>query len=388
MTGSLLTLNAFWNAAFGLALSRFLYRDDCVYTTVYNGRNDPRLQNSVGMFVHTFPVVSSINYKESGAAFAGRIGQQLIDSMSNDIYSFAEISREFDVKADIFFIYQGLMAAADVTIGGKRAQSVPLSPDTLKAPLQINVYETKTGFRICCEYDSQHYEEWSIRALLKGTAIAFESLISDRKVGEISLISPEEMQMLTTANATEKPVENTDIVTLFKRAVKKDPQKRAVIFENKTLTYQELDTLSDRIAAYMQEKGIGTGDVIAILIQRSEYMPVTALGALKTGAAYQPLDPGYPPERLKMMVEDSGAKALIEDESLKDLLPDYAGEVLYTREIIKLPESKPAEVPLSPETLFILLYTSGTTGVPKGVMLTHGNLVNFCQWYRNYYELT
>ena len=136
------------------------------------------------------------------------------------------------------------------------------------------------------------------------------------------------------------------------------------------------------------EKGIGAGDVVAILIPRSEYMVVTALGVLKTGAAYQPLDPAYPVERLKTMTEDSGAKALIEDENVKDSLPDYHGEVLFIHEIGDLPDRKPAEVQPGPDALFILLYTSGTTGVPKGVMLTHGNLVNFCEWYREYFGLT
>ena len=110
------TLNGLWNAAFGLALSRFLYRDDSVYTTIYNGRNDSRLSESVGMFVHTLPVVCRVEEGESGIAYAKRIGQQLTDSMTNDIYSFAEISRQFDIKANIIFAYQGRLGA-DVMVG-------------------------------------------------------------------------------------------------------------------------------------------------------------------------------------------------------------------------------------------------------------------------------
>ena len=380
------TLNGLWNAAFGLALTRFLYREDCVYTTVYNGRNDTRLGNSVGMFVHTLPVVCDAKGNESGLEFAGRMGQQLADSMSNDIFSFAEISKAFDVKASIIFVYQGKIGSEPM-VGGKKAESIMLDLNALKAPLMINVFEKGDGFELFSEYDSRHYEEWSIKALLGLTVRIFEQLLEDRKISEISLISPEEKRELDVFNRTEKAVENTDIVTLFRRAANRYPQRRAVIYQEKTLSYQELDELTDRLAAHLMERGIGAGDIVAILIPRSEYMVVTAIGVLKTGAAYQPLDPAYPTERLTAMIEDSKAKVLIEDEALKDRLPDYKGEALLIHEIGGLPDRKPARRQPGPDDLFILLYTSGTTGVPKGVMLTHGNLVNFCEWYRDYFEL-
>ena len=381
------TLNGLWNAAFGLALTAFLYRDDCVYTTVYNGRNDPRLGDSIGMFVHTLPVVCNAGKNESGLAFARRMGQQLADSMSNDIYSFAEISKAFDVKANIIFIYQGGIGS-EPEIGGKKAESILLHLNALKAPLTINVLQKDGGFEIFSEYDAQHYEEWSIRALIDLTVRIFDQLTEDRPIGSLSLISPEEKRALDAVNQTEKAVESTDIVALFRKTAKQYPERRAVVCLEKTLSYRELDERTDRIAAYLQERGIGAGDVVGILIPRSEYMVITALSVLKTGAAYQPLDPAYPTERLKIMVEDSGAKALIEDEKLKDRLPDYKGEILYIHETEALPDKKPAMLTPGPDALFILLYTSGTTGVPKGVMLTHGNLVNFCQWYRDYFGLT
>ena len=381
------TLNGLWNAAFGLALTRFLYRDECIYTTVYNGRNDTRLSDSIGMFVHTLPVVCHAGKNETGMEYARRVGQQLADSMSNDIFSFAEISKAFDVKANIIFVYQGRIGSEPV-VGGKKAESIPLALNALKAPLMVNVFEKEDGFELFGEYDSQHYEEWSVRALLGLTVRILEQLSEDRQISEISLISPEEKRELDAFNQTEKAVENTDIVTLFRRAASRHPHRCAVIFQEKTLSYQELDELTDRMAAHLMERGIGAGDVAAILIPRSEYMAVTALGVLKTGAAYQPLDPAYPAERLKTMAEDSGAKVLILDESLKDTLPDYTGEVLFLHEIRELPDRKPARRQPGPDALFILLYTSGTTGVPKGVMLTHRNLVNFCEWYRDYFELT
>ena len=116
-------------------------------------------------------------------------------------------------------------------------------------------------------------------------------------------------------------------------------------------------------------------------------MTTASLGVLKTGAAYQPLDPTYPTERLTFMMQYADCKLLIADEELLPRVPDYHGEVLLTKDIPSLPTGERIESSPSPDDLFILLYTSGSTGTPKGVMLEHRNLANFCAWYREFYQL-
>ncbi len=381
------TANALWNAAFGFTLAKFLARNDCVYTTVYNGRSDARLFGSVGMFVHTLPVVCSLDRSETGKAFVSRIGRQLNDSMANDIFSFAEISRTFDVKANILFVYQGAIGEA-FTVGGRPAEQITIQPDGMKAPLTFFVFDTEDGFRIDCEYETEHYEEWNIRSLLESMENALKALLKNERPADISLLTEEKKAALAAFNRTEKPIEQTDIASLFRQSAKRYPDRTAVICGDVRMSYREVDDLSDRIAAFAQKQGIGPEDVVSILIPRSAYMLVTALGALKAGAAYQPLDPSYPAERLQFMVEDANAKLLIADEQLIGLLPDYKGPVLFLKDLSSLPECSVKESGLTPENLFILLYTSGTTGKPKGVMLTHKNLVNFCDWYRTNYALT
>ena len=381
-----LSQNAVWNAAFGLMLRRWLDRPDCVYTTVYNGRNDSRLADAVGMFVHTLPVVIDTKERESGAEFASRIGAQLMSSMENDLYPFSEISRNYDVKPNILLVYEGSITGG-IRIGGEEAETVMLPPDKVKAPLTFFIFDTENGYRINCEYEAEHFEQWHIDAMIRAMMLCFTGILADEKVQDISLVTEEQRVLLDGFNQTEKACEKTTLTELFRRRVKEDPVAPALFYKDITLSYGEVDAVSDKIASYAQGLGIGCEDVISILIPRGEYMVTATLGALKAGAAYQPLDPSYPTERLSFMVRDAAAKLLIADDELLPLLPDYTGPVLKLSKIGSLPQKTPEKTEQTADSLLILLYTSGTTGTPKGVMLTHGNLVNFCDWYRDHYGL-
>ncbi|MBP5177149.1 MAG: amino acid adenylation domain-containing protein [Clostridia bacterium] len=381
------TVNALWNAAFGFALAKFLARDNCVFTTVYNGRNDPRLLNSVGMFVHTLPVVCNFENGKTGADIVRLVARQLGDSMANDIYPFSEISRDLGVKADILFVYEGKIGT-DFVIGGKKAENVRLKTNALKAEFSFFVSDADDGFAMNCEYDARYYEEWSVRSLVNSVVASFNALVRNERTEDIVLSKPEELARIDKDCFVERAVEDTDVVTLFTRAAKAYPDNTAIIFKDKRISYGELDKLTDRIAAYIQGLGIGKEDVVSILVPRCEYMAEAALGVLKSGAAYQPLDPSYPAERLNFMVKNAKAKLVIADNGLIGLLSDYEGVYLTLDEIGDLPDKKPADPDLSGKNLFIVLYTSGTTGTPKGVMLEHGNLVNFSSWYKDNYSLT
>ncbi|MCF0175190.1 MAG: non-ribosomal peptide synthetase, partial [Bacteroidales bacterium] len=173
------------------------------------------------------------------------------------------------------------------------------------------------------------------------------------------------------------------VVDLFRIQAEKTPSATAIVAGSASLTYSELDELSDRVAKYLIAKGLGKEDAVSIIIPRTEMMAVCSVGVLKAGLTYQPLDPSYPVERLNFMMKDAKAKFLIAERGLRPLVNEYEGEVLFTDEIRQLPaltaEQKADVIKHAPEPedRYILLYTSGSTGVPKGCELCHFNLTAF-----------
>ncbi len=381
------TVNSVWIAAVGFTLTKFLNREDAVLTTVYNGRNETRIRRGVGMFVHTLPIVCEPYKHDSVIQYIRKTGEQIQKSMAYDLYSFAEIAHDYGVRADIMFVYEGKIAQG-FKLGDEDIPRVqPLSLSGMKASILIAVSDTEEGFNIHVEYDGDKYEPWSIQSFIHSAANAFSGILNSETLESLDLLDEEDYRDIERWNETETEIPDDDIVTEFRQAAQKYPDNTAVIFKETRLTYRQVDEITDRIAVELAGRGIQKGKVVSILINRSENMVLSVLGVLKTGAAYQPLDPSYPSDRLLFMIKDADAAALIAEKELPEKIPGCKLPVLYTEEFGSL-TAKEAELP-TPEgdDLFILLYTSGTTGVPKGVMLNHRNLVNFCAWYRRFYDL-
>lgn len=163
----------------------------------------------------------------------------------------------------------------------------------------------------------------------------------------------------------------------------------AAAYDGRTLSEEAL-TLFD-IAAWRrtcEPWALDRKKDVAVLIPRCEYIAIASLGVLKAGGGYLPLDPTYPPERLNLMVKDSGAMLLITTPELKGVITDeFTGQCVMLDEIPRMADNGKALEPTKPSDLFIMLYTSGSTGVPKGVMLEHGNLNTFCAWHRKTYGM-
>ena len=382
-----LSENALFSGAFGYLLSMYNNKTDALYTTIYNGRSDVALMHAVDMLVKTLPIYVKTDDSIKITDYIKGVSDQFMNNMQNDIYSFAEISHEFGISSDVMFAWQGTIMK-HVTIGGKDAEPLIYEADLSKFKLYVNVSIDDDKYTFASEYQPNLYSHEFIDWMLRNLEQVVNEFLTKTTLGEVSMLSNETIAELDKFNDTSVPVENTDIVTLFRRAAKDNGDDPAVVCGDETITYSQVDDLSDRIASYIVSKGLGKGDAVSILIPRCAYMVPTSLGVLKAGCAYQPLDPGYPEERLQFMIKDAGVKLIIADKNLLSKIPSYEGDVLSIADIPSLPAPDKALPVPDPSDLFILLYTSGTTGVPKGVMLEHHNLVNFCKWYQSYLGLT
>ena len=368
-----------------LSVSAFCGNRKVYMCTVSNGRSDLRVSDTTGMFVNTLALAANTQVDQI-AHYLKDTDRMFAESRAHEYYPFAKVSSDYGFQPQVMMAYQvGLLEA--YKMGGEEIKMEDLATKTPMFPISVFVNGGEAAESILIQYDETLYSGALMESFADTMTQLMEGMLKDGTVNGLSFIGPKQEKLLDSFNHYQIPVDTTQtIVTLFRKQASLRPEAPAVLFDGKTITYGELDKESDRLACYISSLGLGRENVVSVLIGRNEMMAIASLGALKAGCAYQPLDPSYPEERLNFMIADAAAGLLIADAQYRPLITSYDGPVLDTADIASLPDGPLPEGP-APENLFILLYTSGSTGVPKGVMLEHRNLVNFCTWYRNFYDL-
>lgn len=378
-----ITENVFFISAFGITLGKYNFRKDAVFTTIYHGRNDSRLSETVGMLVKTLPVYCDFSGNAKDC-LAG-VQQQLIDSMNNDIYPFSQISHEFNIKADAMVIYQGDNFAFD-NIGGEYAQEEPVQLNMAKAPVSISISIERNKFVFEIEYRGDMYKEETIKYLADNLEIAADGILRGSDPSDIRLLFEEETKMEDDSSHVGKT-----FVDLFREAVQKYPDRPAVRDGMGEITYKELDKLSDYVAQKLTENGFGREKAAGILCGRTKEFAIGYVGVMKAGGAYVPLDPEYPQSRIEYMLKDSGAENLLVINRYRSLAGFYDKNIISLDNVAAQAENFELSVeltPPAPENLAYMIYTSGSTGKPKGVMLEQRNLMNLIEYICQTRKLT
>ncbi|MBR3744347.1 MAG: amino acid adenylation domain-containing protein [Bacteroidales bacterium] len=375
----------FLGAAF-VTVSAFSGQQKVFMCTVANGRNDMRSSNTFGMFVNTIALAGEVAGQQADE-FLKETDRNFSKALSYQNYPFARVSSAFDFHPAVMLAYQvGLVEK--YSIGGKVLEDELLTQDTPKFPLSIFIEGTEDAPEIALAYDDSLYNEPLIQSFADTLETVCRGLLKDGPLTGIQFVDGPILQQLDSFNNYSQEVDlSRTVVDLFREQARATPDAAAVLFDGKTISYGELDRYTDALAAKIQSLGLGEEDVVSVLINRNAWMTKASLAAMKAGCAYQPLDPSYPAERLNFMIKDAGARLLIAEPGLVPLVCDYKGPVLTTDNLEDLPEATVLHGGPKPENMYILLYTSGSTGKPKGCMLEHHNLVNFCAWYREYFDL-
>ena len=378
----------FFTTAYSFLLAKYNNEQESLFTTVYNGRTDKRFLHSVGMTVKTLPVYAKFDKETKVIDFLKAGQDQMSGCRQHDVYAYIDVVNDLGLQSNSMFAWHGMLFSDD-ELCGKPMKAVRLGNSTLDASLYLKAFILGGQYQVKAEYNSNEYSQALISQFLESYEAVVKGFLSQAYLCDVDIATVAQREVLDSYNQTDVDYDDTQtIVSLFRHQAATTPDNVAVVFKDKKFTYAEVDAISDRIAGHIASKGLGLEDVVSVLIPRCEWMPIASLGVLKAGCAYQPLDPSYPKERLNFMMQDANAKLLIADEGLRDIVDEYKGDVLLTKDLAGLPNTpNTLSTQITPNSLFILLYTSGSTGVPKGCQLTHGNLVTFCHWYQRFYDL-
>jgi non-ribosomal peptide synthetase component F len=229
-----------------------------------------------------------------------------------------------------------------------------------------------------------------------------EAVVADpsQLIGRLELLAPEEChKLLFEWNASARDLPQVTLPALFEAQVERSPEAIALVFEQSTLSYTELNAQANRLAHYLISRGVGPEEVVALALPRSIEMIIALVGILKAGAAYLPLDPGYPVERLAYMVRDAQPACVLTSARIAERLPlpesvaqlqldhpETAGALAQGPET-NLSDAERTQ-PLSLHNPAYVIYTSGSAGTPKGVVVAHGAVVNYTAWALEAYRLS
>src|SRR5262249_26396510 len=206
----------------------------------------------------------------------------------------------------------------------------------------------------------------------------------ERAIGRLDILSAAERHtILHEWNDTAYPLPSATLLELFEAQVDNSPGAIAVVFEEHSLSYGELNARANQLAHHLRALGVGPESVVGLSVERSPEMIIGLLGILKAGGAYLPLDPDYPPDRIAFMLGDAGAPVLLTQSALLERLPAHGVRVVLLdadwTAIAQQPITAPA-IRLDPHNTAYVIYTSGSTGKPKGVAMAHGPLRNLVSW--------
>ena len=378
-----LSVNALFITAFGLALKSYTASDQAVFSTIYNGRNDPRLKNSVTMLVKTLPVILSLDPETDSAVAVSECQNYLVSAMSNDIFSFSEVRNAYDIRADIIFAFQGDYGD-DISIGGKPAKWLNIELNQTKSMLDVDSYTGTDKVIFRAEYDPSVYSEYTVSGLIKMTDLILGELCLKETLQDIELTTEQDRNAILSLHDTDIPVEERPAYRLLQETAEKFPERKAVVAADRTLTYKELNEEANALGHFLIDSGVKTETIVAVFAERNSYAYVMRQGVLKSGGAFLPINPEYPEDRINYILEDSAAKLLVTTTEVLekrkpffDKLTQSGIKVLNVLDAIKSGDRTNPDVPVAPDNLAYVIFTSGSTGKPKGVMLTNKGLVNF-----------
>ncbi len=389
-----LTLNTLAQGAWALLLSRYSGEDDVVFGVTMAGRPATlkSVESIVGLFINTLPLRTCVRSDQPMLSWLKELQAQQSELQHYEYSSLLDIQRWSEVPRGVP-LFDSILVFENLPIGSTHQaanNNVEFREDrgigsTTGYPITV-LMSPGRRFSIQVIYDSSRYHDEAIHKLLIHFQTLLENLPSsaEKLVAHLSLLNAAELkQIVVDWNDTTVTSAPVSIQKRFETQVERTPDVAAVIIDDRQLTYRELNNRSNQLAHYLRRHGVSTDVKVGICIDRSIEMVISVLAIIKAGAAYVPLDPEYPHERLRFMLEDAQCSVLLTNERILSRLPETEMTVLCCdRDWGKVERESKANLhnAIAGQNLLYVIYTSGSTGRPKGVAMTEYALGNLLSW--------
>jgi surfactin family lipopeptide synthetase A len=377
-------------AAFQLLLARYTGQTDIVVGSPVAGRSRVETESLIGCFVNMLILRSDLSGNPSFSDLLRRVKEMSLRAYENQQVPFEMLVEELRPQRDLtrsplFQVMFALESSKSVQSATRDVFYTIFVDSTAKYDLTFNIAELERDLLCSFDYDSSLFEAATIRGLLRHFQSLLKSIVEqpDCSIFELTFLAPEERQQLVTDwNHTRTDVGPSRCVhQLIEAQAQRVPNRVAVSYEREHLTYQDLDRRANWLAQHLRERGVQRGHLVGICLERSIEMVVSLLAVLKTGAAYVPLDPSYPTERLRFMQQDAELRAVITQKHLLGSILEGV-ETICWENLRARKSSDSLNEKVIADDLAYVIYTSGSTGTPKGVAVRHGSVVNLLESMR------
>jgi amino acid adenylation domain-containing protein len=372
-----ITLYMLLLTVFKVLLHRYSGQSDICVGSPTAGRQQQEVEGLIGFFINILPMRSQVQEHLSFRQLLKQVKQTTLQAYEHQEVPFEKVVEAAGVERSmsrnplfqVLFTLQNTPESEPLKLGEAILTPIAMGGVTSQFDILLNVTESPNGLYYSFTYSKELYKADTVERMVDHYEQLLQAILldMDTAVGKMRMLTArEEQQLLHEFNVTtiSYPADQT-VLDLFAMQVSKSPRATALVFEENSLTYQQLDVLSDKVAGFLSAKNIIADTPVGITMNSSMEMIICILAVLKAGGAYVPIDPGYPQERINYIINDSGCKLVLDQQLYEEALA-YAGHM-----------DKRTGHNASPQQLAYIIYTSGSTGRPKGVMIEHQSLLNY-----------
>jgi amino acid adenylation domain-containing protein len=391
--------------AFVALLHRYTGETDIGVGTFFANRRPRESESLIGMILNNVVIRTALDNDPTMSELIARVRDVLLESANYQDVPFDRVVDAVQPKRDLSHnpLFQVMFSFHDEPMpeGGLPGLDVKLTPviSNRSAKFDLGVIgiphsaqvlglppaSDSDGLTMIWEHSTDLFELSTIHRLIAHYQDLLEAMVQNpsQRVSELALGSPEERELQTvTWNDTEAPYESAvGVHQRIAAQAERSPDKTAAAFGGETITYAELQKRSNQLARYLRSQGVEPGMLVGVCVERSLDMLVSVLGIWNAGGAYVPIDPAFPSDRRRFMIEDASLEVVITQDHLASELPASAGKLIHIdghrAQIASESEDSLSPTPLSPDAIAYVIYTSGSTGIPKGVRVPHRSVVNF-----------